>query len=128
MSVEWWANGFIGCKIDNPYVEQKKRGCYHQEQNYSYCPTCGQPMWIPEKILSPVLESFKVGSIQHITNCDGDKHYVGLNLASVDKNKMEAKIDLKAIRDDKLPDLFKRLLKDLYKPENFGFWIILDAG
>ena len=128
MSIDWWANGFVGCKIDEPYVTMKKRGCHHQETSEFYCATCGKPMWMCEKALSPILDAFREGAFQYIVTTNGEKHYLGLNIVEVNKRKDEVKIDLNSIKDDKLPDIFQKLLKDLYKPENFGFWIILDAG
>ena len=136
MSVDWWANAVIGCKIDNAdaYVTVKKRGCSHQESSAPFCSQCGKTMWTVKQELSPVLSALEddpdVGSIGvFYDNTMGDEHdyYAGFRLAHVDKRNSAAKIDLDKFKKD-YEGICKRILKNLYKQENFGVWLVLDAG
>lgn len=130
MSVDWDAKLILGCKIDNPYVVRKSRGCHHQESESKFCSECGKPMWAEEKVLSPILDEYgaEEGNIRFICTCSGPRYYFGIFLAEVDRRKKDAKVDQKAIGKEVLESMLSRILKDLYKPENFGLWLILDAG
>jgi len=130
MSVDWSAIAIIGCKIDDPYVVAKRRGCYHQESEAKFCPECGKQMWIEETVISPILSGIEEEGkfIRYIRTCAGNRHYVGLNIADVDSHKNEVRVDLDVFKKDRLASLFEMMLKGLYKPENFGMWLILDAG
>lgn len=133
MSVSWDARLIIGCKIDNPYIIAKDRGCHHPESESKFCSECGKPMWIEREEFSPILEPFrdteKEGSITFYTTCHNDKlHYCGIFIAKVESGKMEAKVDMSKFKDKDLSAMFSRILKSLYKPENFGLWLVLDAG
>ena len=131
MSVDWDALLILGCKIDNPYVTVKKRGCHHQEMESKFCPECGKTMWQEEVTLSPVLEQFenqnKEGAIKLVKTCSGDRFYCGIVLGNVSRTVMDTKIDLDKFRKDS-SEFFHRILKDLYRPHNFGLWLVMDAG
>jgi hypothetical protein len=133
MSVNWDATLIIGCKIDDPYVTVKERGCHHQETEGKFCSECGKPTWIEHKSLSPILEQFdniygKEGSITFIRTCGGNRYYCGIYIGRVNYDNMDRKIDMSKFRDKDTSVFFYRILKNLYKPENFGVWLVMDAG
>jgi hypothetical protein len=134
MSVSYWGKLILGCKIDDPYVTAKDRGCHHQESESKFCSDCGKPMWIEREQLSPILEPFqdadgKEGSIIfYSASCDDSRHYCGIFIAAIESGKMEAKVDMSKFRNKDVSAMFSRILKSLYKPDNFGLWMILDAG
>ncbi len=131
MSVHWFTYGFVGCKIDKPYTTIKERNCHHEESTLPFCGQCGCPMWKVRNVLSPILDDLEedsgLGKLGLIRTTD-DKCYVGIMLADLDECKCSKLITLDKFDNKNYKALFKRTLKDLYKEENFGFWMTLDAG
>jgi hypothetical protein len=123
----------IGCKIDSAdaHVTVRKRGCSHQESSAPFCGQCGKTTWTVSQELSPVLKGLEedpeVGSIGvFYNNIINDEYYAGIRLAHVDYDT-SVNIDIEKFKKD-YEGIFKRILKRLYKPENFGVWLVLDAG
>lgn len=134
MSVNWDAKCLIGCKIIDPHVTVKVRGCHHEESSSPFCAQCGKPMYKVSREISPVLAELsdypKEGEIGVIHgNSMGEMdYYVGFCIARVSDNHPEKKVDAEKLVHKNAKDILKRMLKDLYKEENFGFWLVLDAG
>lgn len=127
MGVDYLAHAFVGCKIRNPNITSKRRGCNHKELPFNCCPQCGGPMWTTIDKRHPILEGLEGSDLKICNTTDNNDTFVGIYSVSTGSKDtgmvLLDNFDVKSVKEK-----LKITLGELWNENEFGLWVILHCS